>query len=171
MSKFLILMYHMVAEPLTEREQRFACPPRLFARHMRFLRSGRFNLVGLEEIQEHLEGTHILPPESVAVTLDDGLGNRANVIAVEVLGVLFYQGNKKNYYGASLVYSSPSEGTFGYGAMAHVFRGISVGPIRQDRDADGTREWGWVLTLDAFDLFASIPKTLTDARALAAARN
>ena len=62
----------MVAEPLTAREQRFACPPRLFARHMRFLRSGRFNLVGLEEIQQHLEGNHILPSGSVAVTLDDG---------------------------------------------------------------------------------------------------
>lgn len=72
MSRIVILMYHMIDEPRTNRERRFACPPNRFRQHMRMLRSGGFELVGLESIRQHLSGERVLPSGAVAVTLDDG---------------------------------------------------------------------------------------------------
>ncbi|MBW2645064.1 MAG: polysaccharide deacetylase family protein [Deltaproteobacteria bacterium] len=72
MARFIILMYHMISEPRSERERRYACPPTRFAKHMRFLRSQGFNLVSLEAVGRYLRGKESLPERSVAVTLDDG---------------------------------------------------------------------------------------------------
>lgn len=72
MSRFVILMYHMVSDPEDDRERRYACPPARFAEHMALLRQGEFNPVSLDDIHGSLDGTHTLPPNAVAVTLDDG---------------------------------------------------------------------------------------------------
>lgn len=75
MSRFCILMYHMVTEPRCAEERRYACPPRRFAAHMRALRDSGYRPVSLDEVQHHLtEGTK-LPDRAVAVTFDDGFAD------------------------------------------------------------------------------------------------
>ncbi|MBC7359362.1 MAG: polysaccharide deacetylase family protein, partial [Desulfacinum sp.] len=72
MSRFLVLMYHMVSEPKEPPDARFACPPALFERHMAYLVRRGFRVVSLEEIYGALTGGLSLPDRSVAVTFDDG---------------------------------------------------------------------------------------------------
>lgn len=83
MSRFCILMYHMVAQPRSEAERRWACPPRRFESHMRALRRAGFEPVSLAQIQAHLAGGASLPERAVAVTLDDGFAdNHTNALPV-----------------------------------------------------------------------------------------
>ncbi|SMC26327.1 Polysaccharide deacetylase [Desulfacinum hydrothermale DSM 13146] len=72
MSRFLVLMYHMVSEPKEPRDARFACPPGLFRRHMEYLARHGYAWVSLEHIHGALTGGTPLPERAVAVTLDDG---------------------------------------------------------------------------------------------------
>ena len=72
MSRFLILMYHMISEPMGERDRRYACPPKLFEKHMAYLVKKNYRLVGLDEIYRALINGGSIPDRSVAVTLDDG---------------------------------------------------------------------------------------------------
>lgn len=72
MSRFLILMYHMVTEPRSAEERKYACPPQRFASHMSYLRLQNIEVVGLDSIRRHLEQGEPLPSGAVAVTLDDG---------------------------------------------------------------------------------------------------
>ncbi len=72
MSRFLVLMYHMVSEPKEPRDARFACPPKLFEKHMAYLARHGFQVVSLEQVYTALSNGHSLPEGSVAVTLDDG---------------------------------------------------------------------------------------------------
>lgn len=65
-------MYHMVLEPHSDKERRYACPPDRFARHMNFLKSRGFSFVDLGSIHRYLRGDGILKDRSVAITLDDG---------------------------------------------------------------------------------------------------
>jgi len=69
--RLVILMYHIVAEPLSAPEVKYACPPQQFERHMRFLRA-RHPVVALDEVESWLTGGGALPPGAVAVTFDDG---------------------------------------------------------------------------------------------------
>lgn len=71
MRRSLILMYHIVAEPRSEREARYCCPPERFAAQMRHLRASGTPLVSLDDIAAALE-TRTEPPDGVAVTFDDG---------------------------------------------------------------------------------------------------
>lgn len=73
MSRFLILMYHMIREPGSTIERRYACPPVLFDRHMALLRAKGYAPVSLDAIEAYLSGNENLPERAVAVTLDDGL--------------------------------------------------------------------------------------------------
>lgn len=75
MSRFCILMYHMVADPRSAEEHRFAIPPRRFASHMRSLRESGYTPVSLDRIQAHLAEGRELPEQPVAVTFDDGFGD------------------------------------------------------------------------------------------------
>jgi peptidoglycan/xylan/chitin deacetylase (PgdA/CDA1 family) len=75
MSRFCILMYHMVAEPRSEAERRFAIPPRRFASHMAALTAKGYVPVSLAEVQAHLRDGQALPERAVAVTLDDGFAD------------------------------------------------------------------------------------------------
>jgi peptidoglycan/xylan/chitin deacetylase (PgdA/CDA1 family) len=68
-------MYHMVAEPRSREEARYAIRPRRFAAHMRALRESGYRLVSLDEIQSGLSGGGEVPDRAVAVTLDDGFAD------------------------------------------------------------------------------------------------
>jgi peptidoglycan/xylan/chitin deacetylase (PgdA/CDA1 family) len=89
MNRVAILMYHMVCEPSSEKERKYACPPGLFAAHMRLLRTKGFTPVGLDAVYDFLSGKAQLPTRAVAVTLDDGfLDNYENAFPVlQELGI------------------------------------------------------------------------------------
>lgn len=72
MKRFLILMYHSIDLPRGDKDARYACPPRLFDRHMRLLRARGYMPVSLDDISSHLRLGHTIPDHAVAVTLDDG---------------------------------------------------------------------------------------------------
>ena len=72
MKRFLILMYHAIDLPRGEREERYACPPTLFAQHMRLLRARGYTPVSLDDIAAYLRLEGEIPDHAVAVTLDDG---------------------------------------------------------------------------------------------------
>ncbi|BCX82134.1 hypothetical protein MIT9_P1719 [Methylomarinovum caldicuralii] len=72
MKRFLILMYHMVREPETRSEARYACPPARFSNHLRALRRWGWQPVSLARIRDHMNAGGSLPDRAVAITLDDG---------------------------------------------------------------------------------------------------
>ena len=72
MSRLCILMYHMISEPASPLEQRFACPPERFATHLRALRRHGYSPVSLSQVRDYISGSSTLPEKAVAVTLDDG---------------------------------------------------------------------------------------------------
>ena len=75
MSRFPILMYHMVSEPESPQEERYACPPKTLHRHMQYLRAKKYNIVNLDTIIEHLDKKIEIPEKTIAVTLDDGFSD------------------------------------------------------------------------------------------------
>ncbi|MEZ0148377.1 MAG: polysaccharide deacetylase family protein [Candidatus Reddybacter sp.] len=72
MSRFTILMYHMICSPGTKEEAKYACPPAQFERHLRFIKESVHTPVSLAEIEAHLLGEKNLPDNAVAITIDDG---------------------------------------------------------------------------------------------------
>ena len=72
MSCVVILMYHIVAKSHTSQERPYACSPRLFSRHMQYLSSQGFQLISLDEISRYIKNREHFPPNSIAVTIDDG---------------------------------------------------------------------------------------------------
>jgi len=75
MNKFIILMYHMISEPKTAKEVKYACPPEVFDKHMEQLKLNGFNPVSLEQIEQHLLFNKDLPENAIAITLDDGFAD------------------------------------------------------------------------------------------------
>ena len=75
MARLTILMYHMISEPRSEKERRYACQPARFANHMRFLRKRSFNVVSLEAVGKYLHSKETIPERSVVITFDDGFRN------------------------------------------------------------------------------------------------
>jgi len=75
MSRFPILMYHMISEPETPQEKRYACPPKALHKHMQYLRANDYNIVNLDTILEHLNNKVELPEKTIAITLDDGFSD------------------------------------------------------------------------------------------------
>ncbi len=83
MSRLTILMYHMIAEPQTSAEARYACPPARFRRHMKFLRTRGYQPVSLRDFDRYAAADAPIPAKAVAVTLDDGfLDNYENALPV-----------------------------------------------------------------------------------------
>ena len=68
-------MYHIIAEPKSHKESRFACPPALFRKHMKYLRENSYNVVNLDAILKHVHDRSPVPDKTVVVTLDDGFRN------------------------------------------------------------------------------------------------
>jgi peptidoglycan/xylan/chitin deacetylase (PgdA/CDA1 family) len=75
MNRTIILMYHAVDEPYSEREARFCVRPREFARQMQTLRRSGYRPVGLDEIVDCLDKRRPMPENAVAVTFDDGFAD------------------------------------------------------------------------------------------------
>lgn len=75
MSRFPILMYHMISEPESSQEERYACPPKTLQKHMQYLRANDYNIVNLDTITEHLNNKVELPKKTIAITLDDGFSD------------------------------------------------------------------------------------------------
>ena len=72
MARCDILMYHMVSQPETTGDRRFAIPPQRFSAHIRGLRDRGYRFVSLDQVADSLSGGPGLPENAVAVTLDDG---------------------------------------------------------------------------------------------------
>ncbi|MEZ0174978.1 MAG: polysaccharide deacetylase family protein [Candidatus Reddybacter sp.] len=72
MQRFTILMYHMIQQPSTTAEARYACPPEQFEKHLRYIKRSQHAVVSLYEIEQHLLCGTTLPNNAVAITLDDG---------------------------------------------------------------------------------------------------
>jgi len=75
MKRVLVLMYHIIAEPLAAQEARYCCSPRRFAAQMRHLRESGMRLVSLEELADAFDGRGEWPELGVAVTFDDGFAD------------------------------------------------------------------------------------------------
>jgi peptidoglycan/xylan/chitin deacetylase (PgdA/CDA1 family) len=85
MNRVVILMYHIVAEPLSAQEARYCCAPRHFEKQMRHLRESGVRLLTLEEIADAFDGRDRWPEAGVAVTFDDGFADTfANALPVLV---------------------------------------------------------------------------------------
>lgn len=68
-------MYHIIAEPKSAEEARFACSPILLRKHMKFLKKNNYNVVNLDKITYHIENNIPFPEKTVIITLDDGFKN------------------------------------------------------------------------------------------------
>jgi hypothetical protein len=105
---------------------------------------------------------------SAAIEVDNKFGNRKNVLAVEVIGLARYFGSRSAYVSGSLLVVAPSEAPAGWGALVRIAPWmITGGPLWRDADDDGDRDLRWVLSIDAFDLLSSAPKSLLEAAKLA----
>jgi peptidoglycan/xylan/chitin deacetylase (PgdA/CDA1 family) len=83
MSRIVILMYHIVAEPRSEQELKYCCAPAHFEAQMRHLSEARYRLVSLDQIGDAFEGGSLWPSGGVAVTFDDGFAETfANALPV-----------------------------------------------------------------------------------------
>ena len=67
----LILMYHIISIPEAKAEIRYACPPILFEKHMRYL-ARNFNIISMGKVLDHMMNQKPFKKKTVAVTIDDG---------------------------------------------------------------------------------------------------
>jgi len=72
MSRFIILMYHMISEPQTAAEVRFACPPKQFEKHLQLLLKKGYSFVSINQVSDFYKQNIPLPDKAVLITLDDG---------------------------------------------------------------------------------------------------
>ncbi len=77
LDKIPILMYHQIAEPIKGdlASERYCIPPRVFARHMLYLRLTGHTSVSIPQIARYFRGEGALPRRPVAITFDDGYLN------------------------------------------------------------------------------------------------
>jgi peptidoglycan/xylan/chitin deacetylase (PgdA/CDA1 family) len=84
MNRVIILMYHIIDNPLASQEEKYCCTPANFEKQMRFLRDSNYVPVGLNQFVNELDGKGLCPDNSVVVTFDDGFDNML-VTALPVL--------------------------------------------------------------------------------------
>ena len=72
MSRFVILMYHMIAEPQTVADTRQACPPKLFEKHLKLLLREGYIPISIDQVEKYYSEKIPLPDKAVLITLDDG---------------------------------------------------------------------------------------------------
>ena len=83
MSRVVVLMYHIVAQPLSAPEARYCCTPQRFEAQMRHLRESGARLVALDALADAFDGRDRWPDAGVAVTFDDGFADTfANALPV-----------------------------------------------------------------------------------------
>jgi peptidoglycan/xylan/chitin deacetylase (PgdA/CDA1 family) len=85
MKRVVVLMYHIIAEPLSAQEARYCCAPRRFEAQMRHLRDSGVRLLTLDELADAFDGRGQWPDVAAAVTFDDGFADTfANALPVLV---------------------------------------------------------------------------------------
>lgn len=72
MQRFVILMYHMVSEPKTAAEVKYACPPKQFEQHLQMLLSEGFKPVSIDAVENYYAHQTPLPDKAFLISLDDG---------------------------------------------------------------------------------------------------
>ena len=75
MNRVIILMYHIIDNPLASQEKKYCCTPANFEKQMRFLRTSKYVPVNLGQFVDALNGECSCPENSVVVTFDDGFDN------------------------------------------------------------------------------------------------
>jgi peptidoglycan/xylan/chitin deacetylase (PgdA/CDA1 family) len=75
MTRIAILMYHIIAEPLSAQEARYCCSPARFEAHMRHLAKTGTAILAMDEIADRMDGRGDWPDGGVAVTFDDGFAD------------------------------------------------------------------------------------------------
>ena len=78
MQRFVILMYHMVSEPETAAEEKYACPPRQFEKHIQMLLNEGFKPISIETVESYYSQNNPIPDKSFLITLDDGFEDNYN---------------------------------------------------------------------------------------------
>ena len=83
MNRTLILMYHFIDQPRSDKEARFCCTPQRFARQMRYLKESNHTVISLDKLLECIDSSATLPEKGVVVTFDDGcVSNYYNALPV-----------------------------------------------------------------------------------------
>lgn len=100
---------------------------------------------------------------SVGVEVDSELGDRTDVLAMEVLGAVAYLNDRGWYVGASFLWTAPTGAKAGYGALLHLAPWFKAGPVWRDTDESGGRDLRWLLSVDAFDILRGAPRSLREA--------
>ena len=72
MPRIVILMYHIIDEARSDKEEKYCCLPSRFYQQMEYLGSSEYDLINLNDISDVLSGKRPLLRDSVAVTFDDG---------------------------------------------------------------------------------------------------
>lgn len=72
MNRFVILMYHMISDPQTTAEKRYACSSTQLDKHIQFLLQSGYTPVSIEQVEKYYSGNLPLPDKAVLITLDDG---------------------------------------------------------------------------------------------------
>ena len=71
MSRALILMYHIIDEPLSREEARYCCRPEAFARQMEYILH-HYRPISLPRLLRGLENPAEIPYKAITITFDDG---------------------------------------------------------------------------------------------------
>lgn len=72
MSRFTILMYHIISKSKSGQEKRYTCQPKDLYNQIRYLKKNNYNFVNLDTIARHLNNGIQVPEKTIAITLDDG---------------------------------------------------------------------------------------------------
>ena len=72
MQRFVILMYHMISEPKTAAEIKYACPPKQFEQHLQMLLSSGFKPISINAIEDYYLHQTPLPDKAFLISFDDG---------------------------------------------------------------------------------------------------
>lgn len=74
MDRAIILMYHILDSPLSDRESKYCCLPTRFAAQMEWI-SKHYNPISMDNLLDGLKGKTNLPNRAITVTFDDGFSS------------------------------------------------------------------------------------------------
>lgn len=86
------------------------------------------------------------------------------VVSVEPIGFLWYEDNRKTYYGASTLLTFSSSRDVGRGLLLHFGKLAKLGYVWRDKDAQNRQQNGVVFTMDLYQMLADPPSSQLDAR-------